>query len=206
MKKSASLLLVFLLAGLVSGGCAKHKSGTPAGADSGKKAGPPVQQPATPAPAPPPLFGALAADLCTADRIPELMVQAVEFTTRMRSTDLMLDLQDKTLDQILEDARAEMQALAGDMKADLAAHPFESCDIVEEPIDCRDAAEDMALGGGSLFTAPAVLDALKAMNVAACGYITASFKLKDREPESQKFLAGKAAGQWRLVTQMPEMR
>jgi predicted small secreted protein len=206
MKKPIFLVLILLLAGLLSCGCKKDKTGKGAGADSGKKSGPAAEQPAKPAPAAPPMFGALAADLCNPDRIPELMVQAVDFTTRMRSTDLMLDLQDKTMDQLLEQGRAEMQALAGDMKADLAAHPFETCDILEEKVDCKDAAEDMAMGGGSLFTTPAVMDVLKAMNVASCGYITASFKLKDRQPESQKFLAGKAGGQWRLIAQMPEMR
>ena len=151
-------------------------------------------------------FGALAADLCRAEKYPGLVVQAFEFTTRLRNTDLMLDLQDMSLEQALEQARVEADQVAGELKKDLDAHPMETCATSEEDVPCVDAAEDLSAAGGALFESTAVQSIFKAMGVTACGYLVADYKLQGREFQSQKFLAGKRNGQWQMLTEMPEMR
>jgi hypothetical protein len=204
MRKIVPAIMFFFALGLVPAGCRKH-DGNSKPADKAAHA-PADTQPQNKKPSKPPVFGTLAADLCSAGRIPGLMVQSVEFITRLRGTALMLDLQDKTLDQAIEEARAEMESLTGDMKTDLAAHPIESCEVMEEPAPCETAAADLSTGGGALFSEDAVLGVLEAMRVDSCGYLVVSYKLKGREAQSQKFLAGKTGGSWRIITEMPEMR
>ena len=205
---NASRLCALILAALVfCAGCSRAPDESGENGSSSRAQEPRENQAPGPSePGPPALFGSLARDLCSAESIPDLVSQTVEFTARLRNTDLMLDLQEMTMNDVLEQARADMDEMAAALAEDLQAHPLETCRAAEEPVGCATAAGDMALAGGALFTSDSVESVLDAMGVTSCGYITVSYKLEGRAPESQVFLAGKSGGRWRLLTEMPEMR
>lgn len=208
-KSFAVLLATALCLGLALCGC-KSKSRTPATthAASGKNSRTgdrPDNKSGNRAKG---LFGTLASDLCSPDQIPLMPRQIVEFSVRLRSTDLMLDLEDLSLEQRLTQAYDELENenLAGALRQELKEHPLETCQVSEEKMGCNITAEDLSVGGGGLFTADAVQNVFSAMDISACGYLVVDSKLQGREPLSQKFLVGKSRGTWQLLTEMPEMR